>query len=119
MVAIGSISSWNPGRGPVTTWTASPASRDVMARAEQDLLPPSFQQAQHLRTAHFARNLDREVPRLIMAAWDVEGWCDVAAMTEAINAHIRRHDTYHSAFDVQGDEAEIITRRTVDDPARI
>jgi mycolipenoyl-CoA---2-(long-chain-fatty acyl)-trehalose mycolipenoyltransferase / long-chain-acyl-CoA---trehalose acyltransferase len=48
MVAIGSISAWNPGRGPVTTWTASPASRDVMAQAEHDLLPPSFQQAQHL-----------------------------------------------------------------------
>ena len=119
MVAIGSISAWNPGRGPVTTWTASPASREVMAQAELDLLPPSFQQAQHLRTAHFAKAVGREVPRLIMAAWDVDGWCDVAAMTEAINAHIRRHDTYHSAFEVTGVDAEVITRRRVDDPDRI
>jgi len=119
MVAIGSHRSWQPGSGPMTTWTASPASREIMARAESDPLPPSFQQAQHLRTAHFAKDLGREVPRLIMASWDVDGWCDVAAMSEAINLHVRRHDTYHSAFDVEGAEAEIITRRTVDDPDRI
>ncbi len=125
MVAIGSISStWHPGRGQVTIWTASPASREIMARAERDLLAPSFQQAQHLRTAHFARNIGREVPRLILAAWDVEGWCDIAAMTEAINAHVRRHDTYHSAFDVRavdvsGDDEIVITRRTVGDPSAI
>ena len=120
MVAIGSIgSTWHPGRGPVTTWTASPASRQIMAEAGRDPLAPSAQQAQHLRSAHFARTLGRNVPRLILAAWDVEGWCDVAAMTEAINAHVRRHDTYHSAFEVAGDDAEIITRRTLDDPSTI
>ena len=119
MVAISSIGAWQPGSGPVTTWTASPASREIMARAGVDPLPPSFQQAQHLRTAHFARKTGREVPRLIMAAWEVDGWCDVAAMTEAINAHIRRHDTYRSAFEVVGDDAETIVRRTVDDPERI
>ncbi len=119
MVAIGSHRSWQPGSGPVTTWTASPASREIMACADSDPLPPSFQQAQHLRTAHFAKDLGRDVPRLIMASWDVDGWCDIAAMTEAINLHIRRHDTYHSAFAVEGAEAETITRRTVDDPDRI
>ena len=120
MVAIGSIgSTWHPGRGPVTMWTASPASREIMAQAEQDLLPPSFQQAQHLRSAHFAKTLGRKVPRLILAAWDVEGWCDIAAMTEAINAHVRLHDTYHSAFEVTGAGAETITRRTIADPELI
>lgn len=119
MVAISSISAWQPGSGPVTTWTASPASRAIMARADVDPLPPTFQQAQHLRTAHFAKQTGRDVPRLIMAAWEIDGWCDVAAMTEAINAHIRRHDTYHSAFEVSGDDAENIVRRTVDDPERI
>ncbi len=119
MVAIGSIKSWQPGRGPVITWTASTASREAMARADVDVLPPSFQQAQHLRTAHFARTLKREVPRLIMVSWDVDGWCDVASMTEAINTHIRRHDTYHSRFEVEGAEAETMIRRTVADPGLI
>jgi hypothetical protein len=111
MVAIGAIRSWQPGHGPVTTWTASPASRAAAARAPHDPLPPTFQQMQHLLTADRARTLGRSAPRLIMAAWDVDGWCDIAAMTEAINAHLRRHDTYRSAFDVV---AGTITRRTVD-----
>lgn len=119
MVAIASIKAWQPGRGPMTTWTASPASREIMARAARDPLPPSFQQAQHLQTAHHAKALGREVPRLIMPSWDVNGWCDVAAMTEAINIHIRRHDTYHSAFDVTGADAEIISRRTISDADHI
>jgi hypothetical protein len=59
-----------------------------------------------------------------MASWDVDGWCDLAAMTDAINSHIRRHDTYHSAFDfvaadVDGVQTETVTRRTVSDPAQI
>lgn len=116
MVAIGSIGSWQPGRGPVTTWTASPASREIMARAGRDPMPPSFQQAQHLMTAQRALADGRDVPRLIMASWEIDGWCDVAAMTEAINAHIRRHDTYRSAFEVDG---ETIIRRTIDDPEHI
>ena len=116
MVVIASHGSWTPGRGPVTTWTASSASRLIMARAEVDPMAPSFQQAQHLRTAYEARTNGREVPRLIMAAWDIDGWCDIAAMTDAINAHIRRHDSYHSAFDVT---AEAITRRTVDAAERL
>ena len=124
MVAIGSINGWQPGRGPVTTWSASPASRDIMARAEKDPLPASFQQADHLRTAYRAKQAGRDVPRLIMSSWDIDGWCDIAAMTEAINTHIRRHDTYHSAFDVAFDVTEdvngiTVTRRTVEDPELI
>jgi hypothetical protein len=87
-----------------------------MALAEQDLMPASLQQEQHLRTAYDAKAAGRTVPRLIMASWDVDGWCDIAAMTDAINSHIRRHDTYHSAFDVT---AESVTRRTVDNAERI
>jgi hypothetical protein len=116
MVVIASHGSWQPGRGPVTTWTASPASREIMARADRDPMPASFQQEDHLRTAYRAKATGRIVPRLIMASWDVDGWCDVAAMTDAINSHIRRHDTYHSAFDVT---ADTVTRRTVDDADRI
>ena len=91
MVAIGSISgSWNPGRGIVTEWTASPYSRELAALAPDDPLPPTFQQGQHLRSAHSARKLQRRTPRLILTSWNVAGWCDIAAMTGAINAHLRR-----------------------------
>jgi hypothetical protein len=115
MVAIGSISgSWNPGRGILTEWTASPSSRELAAGAPHDPLPPTFQQEKHLRSADSARKLQRRTPRLIMTSWDVAGWCDIAAMTGAINAHLRRHDTYHSAFDITVDGT--IARRTIDTP---
>ena len=112
MVAIGSISgSWKPGRGILTEWTASPSSRELAELAPHDPLPPTFQQKEHLRSAHDARKLRRRSPRLILTSWNVAGWCDIAAMTGAVNAHLRRHDTYHSVFHT-ADNGES-TRRTI------
>ena len=83
MVAIGSISgSWNPGRGIVTEWTASPYSRELAALAPDDPLPPTFQQGQHLRSAHSARKLQRRTPRLILTSWNVAGWCDIYSVAK-------------------------------------
>ena len=118
MVAIGSISgNWIPGRGIVTEWTASPSARELAATAPLDPLPPTFQQKRHLRSAYAARKLRRSSARLILTSWNVAGWCDIAAMTGAINAHLRRHDTYHSAFEVT--DAGDVIRRTFDSPDRI
>lgn len=118
MVAIGSISgSWKPGRGILTEWTASPSSRELAASAPHDPLPPTFQQKEHLRSAHNARRLRRRPPRLILTSWNVAGWCDIAAMTGAVNAHLRRHDTYHSVFHTT-DNGES-TRRTIAIPGQI
>lgn len=60
--------------------------------------------------------MNRQLPRLMVVAWDIPGVCDVAAMTAAINAHVRRHDTYHSWFEF---EDGAIVRRVIDDPALI
>jgi 2-O-sulfo trehalose long-chain-acyltransferase len=49
--------------------------------------------------------------------WDVAGRCDVRAMNYAINAHLRRHDTYHSWFEYT--DGEHIVRHTIADPADI
>ncbi len=117
MTSIGPIATWNPGSGTVTRWAASPASRTAAAAAPLDELPPSPQQAQHLRIAQAGAAVDREMPRLIVSAWDIEGVCDIAAMTEAINVHVRRHDTYRSTFTVT--EAHTIERRTIEDPEHI
>lgn len=116
MVALGPISEWNPGSGPVITWTASATARQAAAAAPADDLPATFQQSSHLRSAHSGRQSGRPMARLMVVAWDMPGVCDVAAMTEAITVHVRRHDTYHSAFDVQDD---VITRRTLADADRI
>jgi hypothetical protein len=55
--------------------------------------------------------------RLCIGAWDIPGICDIRAMTEAITAHLRRHDTYHSWFESRN--ANEIVRRTIRDPADI
>ncbi len=55
--------------------------------------------------------------RLMIFTWDLPGRCDVRAMSYAINAHVRRHDTYHSWFEYQ--DAEHIVRHTIADPADI
>ncbi len=112
MVAIGSINSWQPGGGDVTTWTASSGSRQLARNAKRDPLPPSPQQARHLWAVRAGGG---ELPRLIVVAWDIPGSCDIAAMTAAVDAHVRRHDTYRSMFEFENDT---IVRRTIE-PADI
>lgn len=116
MVALGPIHSWQPAHGPVTTWTASAASRESARKANRSPLPASFQQTQHLRGAFYGKALGKQLPRLMVVAWEIPGVCDVAAMTEVINAHVRRHNTYHSAFEFENGN---IFRRTIDDPEEI
>src|SRR5579875_2318479 len=113
MVALGNINEWQPQRGLVTTWTASPAAREAARAARRSDLPPSYQQKQHLWAAGYFKAVDRELPRLMVVAWEISGVCDIPAMTSAINAHVRRHDTYHNWFEFDND---VIVRRTIDDP---
>jgi hypothetical protein len=84
-----------------------------MQRADLDTLQPSYQQAQHLWAAYFGEQFGRDLPRLMVVGWDIPGVCDVDAMTRVINSHLRRHDTYHSSFEI---ESGTIIRRTIADP---
>ena len=113
MVALGSINGWQPPGGPVTTWMASPASREAARMARRDDLPANYQQAQHVRVAYYAKAMGRQLPRLMIVAWDIPGVCDVPAMTAAVNAHVRRHDTYRNWFEFENDD---VVRRAIDDP---
>lgn len=113
MVTLGKITGWQPPAGSVTTWMASPAAREAARNARRSDLPPSYQQARHLRAAYNGKAAGVQLPRLMVVAWDIPGVCDVAAMTATINAHVRRHDTYHDAFEFADD---VVVRRTIDDP---
>jgi mycolipenoyl-CoA---2-(long-chain-fatty acyl)-trehalose mycolipenoyltransferase / long-chain-acyl-CoA---trehalose acyltransferase len=113
MVALGDINQWQPPNGPVTTWTASPAAREAARNARRSDLPPSYQQTQHLWTAYQGKAMGQQQPRLMVVAWDIPGVCDIPAMTAAITAHVRRHDTYHNWFEF---ENNVIVRRTIDNP---
>ncbi|OSC39378.1 acyltransferase [Mycobacterium decipiens] len=80
-------------------------------------MPPSYIQARHLLgyRDQAARGLD--MSRLVVAALDIGGQCDIRAMTYVINTHLRRHDTYHSWFEFT-DTAHIV-RHMINDPAAI
>jgi hypothetical protein len=117
LVTFGTIHDWDPGKGFVISWHGSPAARAKAKESPISNIAASYQQAQHLRDfcEHATRGLD--MPRLSIGVWDIAGVCDIPAMTYAINAHLRRHDTYHSWFEFQ--DADRIVRRTFADPADI
>ena len=117
MFGITTLNDWNPDPGPVICWHASPAAKAVVQDAPVSAVPPSYQQAQHLRrySDHVARGLD--MSRLMIFTWDLPGRCDVRAMNYAINEHVRRHDTYHSWFEYQGPDQ--IVRHTIADAGDI
>ncbi|MEU0496354.1 condensation domain-containing protein [Mycobacterium sp. NPDC006124] len=117
MVAIKAIHDWIGASGDVVSWHPSPASRAKVMNAPVSSVPPSYQQAQHIRgyLNHVATGSD--MARLNIPAWDMQGQCDIRAMSHVINAYLRRHDTYHSWFEMT-DDGEIL-RRTVQKPRDI
>ncbi|OBF06616.1 condensation domain-containing protein [Mycobacterium sp. 852002-10029_SCH5224772] len=116
MVALGNINEWQPPHGPLTMWTPTQAAHHAARTARRCAMSPSYQQNQHLWAANVGRTINRHLPRLMVVAWDIPGACDVPAMTAAINAHVRRHDTYHNWFEFEDGS---IVRRAIDDPADI
>jgi len=54
--------------------------------------------------------------RLLIFVWDEPGQCQLEVMTSTLTAHLHRHDTYHSWFEVQADK---IQRRTIHDPTTL
>jgi len=116
-VKVGTIYDWVPGSGSVVSWHPSPASLAKARQAPVSAVPATYMQAQHLRgfCEFAARGLDYS--RLCMFSMDVPGRCDIRAMTYAVNAHLRRHDTYRSWFDCS--DVEHIVRHSISHPADI
>jgi hypothetical protein len=116
-VGLETVGDWVPAHGSVWLWHASPAALEKAQQAPISAVPPSYIQARHLRgyRDQAARGLD--MSRLVVAALDIRGQCDIRAMTYVINSHLRRHDTYRSWFEFT-DTAHIV-RHTIVDPADI
>ncbi len=115
--AFGSISEWAPDPGAVVCWHPSPASLAKVRKAPTSAVPPSPQQARHLRNFrdHVARGV--QMSRLCIGSWDMPGQCDIRVLTYVINAHLRRNDTYHSWFELT--DANQIVRHKLRSPADI
>jgi hypothetical protein len=73
-------------------------------------------QAGHLRGFVEFRDRGLDYSRAVMGSWEVPGRCDIRAMTYVINAHLRRHATYHSWFEYSDDN---IVRHTLKNPRDI
>ncbi|MCT7658839.1 condensation domain-containing protein [Mycobacterium deserti] len=116
-VTVGSIDDWTPSPGVVTSWHATPAAVEKARRAPVSSVPVSYMQAQHIRgwCNQIASGLDYS--RQIVATCEVPGQCDISAMNHALNAYLRRHDTYRSWFEYTG--AGDVVRHTLIDPADV
>ncbi len=74
-------------------------------------------QRQHLRNYCERNAAGLNFSRQIIASCEVPGQCDIPAMDHAVNAYLRRHDTFRSWFEHTGDGE--FTRYAIADPADI
>jgi mycolipenoyl-CoA---2-(long-chain-fatty acyl)-trehalose mycolipenoyltransferase / long-chain-acyl-CoA---trehalose acyltransferase len=111
------IQDWVDAPGTHVSWGPSRMTRKKVAEAPVHDVPPSYQQAQHLRSYREHTAKGAQMARLTIPAWNVAGQCDIRAMTHVINAYLRRHDTYRSRFEFTVDDR--IVRRKVRNPRDI
>jgi mycolipenoyl-CoA---2-(long-chain-fatty acyl)-trehalose mycolipenoyltransferase / long-chain-acyl-CoA---trehalose acyltransferase len=116
-VTVKSVYDWIPDAGSVVSWGPTASTLAKAAAAPKNPTPASYMQAEHLRSwlEFAAKGVD--MSRLCIATWEIPGQCDIRAMTHVINAHLRRHDTFHSWFEYLDDGH--IVRRAIDNPAAI
>lgn len=116
-IAFSTINDWDPRPGVLTSWHPSAAAAEKARQAPVSPVPVSFMQGQHIRGIYEQEAAGLDYSRQIIATCEVPGQCDIAAMTEAINSFLRRHDTYRSWFEYAGDGQ--VLRHTLADPADI
>lgn len=116
-VELSAVKDWDPAPGVLVSWHPTPASCAKAFAAPVSAVPPSYVQARQIRSfsEQAARGLDHS--RLLIASVEVFGHCDLRAMTYVINAHLRRHDTYRSWFELR--DTDHIVRHSIADPADI
>lgn len=114
---IGTIDDWSPSPGVLTSWHPTAAAMEKARQAPVSPVPVSYMQTQHIRGIHEQTAAGLDYSRQIIATCQVAGRCDIAAMNQAINAYLRRHDTYRSWFEYAGDGVAV--RRTLTDPDHV
>ncbi|MBI5336379.1 MAG: acyltransferase [Mycolicibacterium rufum] len=113
-ITVGALEEWSLAAGSVTSWHPTAAAVEKARRAPVSAVPVSYMQGQHLQN-YCRRSADGlNFSRQIIASCDVAGQCDIAAMDHAVNAYLRRHDTFRSWFAQTGD-GEFI-RHALTDP---
>ena len=114
-ITVGSLDEWTLSPGTVISWHPTPAAAERARQAPISSVPVSYMQIQHLRNFCERTSAGLNFSRQIIASCDVPGQCDVAAMNQALNAYLRRHDTFRSWFEEAGD-GEFIRHALDDSP---
>ena len=116
-ITVGALEEWSLRPGTVTSWHPTPAAQERASRAPVSDVPVSYMQGQHLRNFCDREAAGLNFSRQIIGSCEVAGTCDIGAMNEALNAYIRRHDTFRSWFR-EGENGHFI-RHAIEDPADI
>ncbi len=116
-ITVGTVTDWAPSPGRLISWHPTATAAEKARQAPVSSVPVSFMQGQHLRGVFHQEAAGLDYSRQIIATCQVPGQCDVAAMNHAVNAYLRRHDTYRSWFSYDG-EGDIV-RHTIADPEDI
>ncbi|MGB3332796.1 MAG: condensation domain-containing protein [Mycobacterium sp.] len=116
-ITVGSLDEWTLSPGTVISWHPTAAAAEKARQAAVSSVPVSYMQAQHLRNYCERTAAGLNFSRQIIASCEVPGQCDVSAMDHALNAYLRRHDTFRSWFEEAGDGGFI--RHEITDPADI
>lgn len=112
MVNFGFFDDWHPKPGRVTSWSVPAAALEVMREAPEHPVPPTYQQREYLRTTQRTAAAGHRASRLCMISYDIPGTPDIGAMTRAVTAFVRRHDSFRSWFTVESDDR--VVRHVVD-----
>lgn len=116
-ITIGSLDEWTVTPGSVVSWHPTAVASEKARQAPVSSVPVSYMQRQHLRNYCDRAAAGLNFSRQIIATCDVSGICDVKAMNHAVNAYLRRHDTFRSWFERTADGGFV--RHTMTDPADI
>ncbi|WP_264991610.1 condensation domain-containing protein, partial [Mycobacterium montefiorense] len=116
-ITVGALDDWSLTPSSVTSWHPTAAATEKARQAPVSPVPVSYMQGQHLRNYCERTAAGLSFSRQIIATCELPGNCDVAAMNHAVNAYLRRHDTFRSWFEHTGDSEFV--RHTISDPADI
>ncbi|MEV0766181.1 condensation domain-containing protein [Nocardia sp. NPDC050435] len=115
MMESGLIDDWRPKGGRLTIIRPTETACASALRAPTDLTPPSFQQDAYLEMARKAKQTGRRFDRLLLCAFTLAGEPDIDALTNSLTAVVRRHDAFHSWFELE----ESGIRRRILEPDQI
>lgn len=101
-LTIGTLDDWAPSTGSTVSWRPSAVAHTKASQAPISDVPVSYMQAQHIRGYCEQKAKGLDYSRLMVVSCQQPGQCDIRAANYVINAHLRRHDTYRSWFQYNG-----------------